>query len=199
MNEEEIKFSEEDWDKFYESQGSRFFQLESATLKAHSEDQKKLLYEIFGSSKTLIQTIGVVAGFGFTGLGYVKNLSLFIGGEAFLFIAIFSGLFWAQKAYRTNLNSSTREVTRIKKLFADRYTVFKKIYDKALSDIENGTEMSIPKSQIRDLQKQNNDLMLKFAEQEEKTKLGDPFGWLMTFFAIGGVGLLLSFFRFCSF
>lgn len=194
---EEIKFSEDEWDKFYENQGSQFFQLESATLKAHGEDQKKLLYEIFGSSKTLIQTIGVVAGFGFTGLGYVKNLSLFIGGEFFLFVAIFSGLFWAQKAYKTNFASSNTEIVRVKKLFADRYIIFKKVYDKALSDIEKGAEISIPKSQISDLQKQNNELMLKFAIQDEKTKLNDPFGWLMTFFGIGGVSLLLSFVRFC--
>lgn len=197
MAEEEIKFSEDEWDKFYENKGSQFFQLESTTLKAHGEDQKKLLYEIFGSSKTLIQTIGVVAGFGFTGLSYVKNLSLFIGGEFFLFVAIFSGLFWAQKAYKTNFIGSNTEVGRLKKLFADRYIVFKKVYDKALSDIEKGAEISIPKSQISDLQKQNNELMLKFATQDEKAKLSDPFGWLMTFFAIGGVSLLLSFIRFC--
>ena len=196
---EEIKLSSEDWDKFYESQGSRYFQLESKTLEAHGDDQKKLIYEVFGSSKTLVQTIGVVAGFGFTGLGYVKNLPLFLTGEFFLFFTIFYGLYWGQKAYKTNLENSTTEVARVKKLFADRYSVFKKIYNKALLDIQNGNEISIPKSDISDLQKQGNDLMEKFAIQDDsKNKnVGDPFGWLMILFAIGGVCLLFSFVRFC--
>ena len=196
---EEIKFSEEEWKEFYENFGSRFFQLESATLKAHGDDQKKLIYEVFGSSKTLVQTIGVVAGFGFTGLGYVKNLPLFLTGEFFLFFTIFYGLYWGQKAYKTNLESSNAEVIRVKKLFADRYSVFKKIYDKALSDITNGNEISSPKSDISDLQKQGNDLMEKFAIQNESKgkNIGDPFGWLMILFAVGGICLLLSFVRFC--
>ena len=199
MNGEEIKFSDGTWKEFYENFGSRFFQLESTTLKAHGDDQKKLIYEVFGSSKTLVQTIGVVAGFGFTGLGYVKNLPLFLTGEFFLFFTIFYGLYWGQKAYKTNLESSHAEVIRVKKLFADRYSVFKKIYDKALSDITNENEISIPKSDISDLQKQGNDLMEKIAIQDEsKSKnIGDPFGWLMTLFAIGGICLLLSFVRFC--
>ncbi len=195
----DIKFSEEEWDKFYDELGSRFFQLESNTLHAHGEDQKKLLYEIFGSSKTLVQTIGVVAGFGFTAFGYIKNLYLFIGGEFFLFVAIFAGLLWTQTAYKSNLASSNAEVARIKKLFAERYVVFKKIYDKALSDIESGKDILIPELQIRDLQKKGNDLMENFASQTEKQNLSDPFSWLMLFFAIGGFFLLLSFVHFCIF
>jgi hypothetical protein len=197
MNDGEKNFSKEEWKEFYENFGSRFFQLESATLKAYGDDQKKLIYEVFGSSKTLVQTIGVVAGFGFTGLGYVKNLPLFLTGEFFLFSTIFYGLYWEQKAYKTNLESSATEIIRVKKLFADRYSIFKKIYDKALSDITNGNEISIPKSDIGDLQKQGNDLMEKFAIQNESKSIGDPFGWLMTFFAIGGACLLLSFVHFC--
>ena len=195
---EEIKFSKEQWYEFYEKEGSHFFQLESNALKAHGEDQKKLLYEIFGSSKTLIQTIGVVAGFGFTGLNFVKNLSLFVGGEALLFIAIFYGLFWTQKIYKTNFNSSSTEIGRIKKLFGERYNVFKKIYDKALSDLEksnfkNDTEIFIPKSQIMDLQRQNDTLFLKLISEGKGVGFSNPFNLLMLSFATGGIVLLLSF------
>ena len=196
-DDEQIQFSQEDWDKFYESSGSRFFQLESTTLHAHGEDQKKLLYELFGSSKTLVQTIGVVAGFGFTGLGYVRNLPLFLCGEAFLLIAIFAGLYWTQHAYRSNLKSSTDEVVRLKGIFANRYAVFKQIYDKALSDIAGGGEILIPKSQMLELQKQNNVLLEKFSTHEERGDMRDPLGYLMVFFAIGGVLLLLSFTHIC--
>jgi hypothetical protein len=193
---EEIKFSEEEWKEFYEKQGSGYFQLESTILKAHGDDQKKLLYEIFGSTKTLVQTIGVVAGFGFTALSYVENLSLFIFGEFFMFIAILYGLFWTQKSYRSNLKSSISETDKVKSLFADRYVVFKKVYDKALSDVSNGKEILIPKSYISDLQKKDNELMEKFISQTSDKNWSDPFNWLMTLFAIGGTCLLLSFIRF---
>lgn len=196
MNEEnEVELSEKEWDEFYENQGSRFLNLEGETLKAHGDDQKKLLYEIFGSSKTLVQTIGVVAGFGFTGLGYVKELPLFIIGEFFMLGAIFAGLSWTQTTYRTNLNSSLNQTAGLKKLFADRFSFFKKIYDKAMADIAAGKEISIPKSQIMELQKQNNQLLEKFTSESDKSgvSFNDPFGWLMLFFAIGGSLLLLSF------
>src|SRR3990167_3632417 len=135
---DEIEMTFEDWEKFYESQGSKFFQLESEILGEHGDNQKKLLYEVLTSTTQLIQVIGVVAGFGFTGLGYVKNLSLFIFGEALLFCAIFIGLLWTQKIYRSNLKSTDKEVERVKSIFKTRYEIFKKIYDKAVFYIQQG-------------------------------------------------------------
>jgi len=196
---EEEEFSEEEWKEFYERQGSGYFQLESTILKAHGDDQKKLLYEIFGSTKTLVQTIGVVAGFGFTALSHVENLSLFIFGEFFLFVAIFYGLFWTQKSYRSNLKGSIAETDKVKSLFADRYVFFKKVYDKALSDVSDGNEILIPKSYISDLQKKDNELMEKFISQTADKNWSDPFNWLMFFFATGGIVILISFFHLCSF
>lgn len=193
MAEKEIKFSEEDWDKFYERQGSQYFRLESEILEAHGENEKKLLYEIFGSTKILVQAIGVVAGFGFTALGYVENISLFLIGEFFLFVAIFSGLFWTQHAYRANLSASGKEITWVKEEFAARYSVFKKIYDKALADISKGDEISIANSYVRELQKKSNNLLEKFVSRRTESRGGDPFTALMILFAIGGIGLLLSF------
>ena len=199
MNDDEIEFSEERWKEFYESQGSSYLRLEGEALKAHGEDQKKLFYELFGSSKTLVQTIGVVAGFGFTALGYVKNLPLFIGGEFFLFVAIFAGLFWTQTAYKSNLKSSLAQVAWLKKLFAERFAVFKKIYDKAMADLQSGKEISIPRAEVAELKKKNNDFLVKFTSQSETSDLRDPFGWLMIFFAIGGSLILLSFIQLCWF
>lgn len=198
MNQDEIKFSKEEWDEFYKKQGSDFFQHETIALKAHGDDQKKLIYEVFGSSKTLVQTIGVVAGFGFTGLGYVKNLPLFLVGEFSFFITIFYILYWEHGVYKINLKNSNSEIVHTKKLFAERYPFFKKIYDKALLDVTNGHDILIPKSQIIDLQKQNNNLMTKIALHESGKNINDPFVWLMIFFAIGGICLLFSFVHFCS-
>lgn len=197
--EEEIEMTFEDWEKFYESQGSKFFQLEGEILGEHGENQKKLLYEVLTSTTQLIQVIGVVAGFGFTGLGYVKTLSLFIFGEALLLGAIFIGLLWTQKIYRSNLKSTDKEVERVKSIFKTRFETFKKIYDKAISDIGNNTNIKISRSLMSGLIQKNNDLMGQFKIKETKKAEWDPLALLMILFAAGGFSLLISFVNFCIF
>jgi len=195
--EEEIEITFEDWGKFYESQGSKFFQLESEILGEHGDNQKKLLYEVLTSTTQLIQVIGVVAGFGFTGLGYVKNLSLFIFGEALLFCAIFIGLLWTQKIYRSNLKSTDKEVERVKSIFKIRYETFKKIYDKAVFYIQRGENIKIPRSLMSELIEKNNDLMEQFKIKEIKKEEWDPLSILIILFVAGGFSLLISFVNFC--
>lgn len=195
--EEEIEITFEDWEKFYESQGSKFFQLESEILGEHGDNQKKLLYEVLTSTTQLIQVIGVVAGFGFTGLGYVKNFSLFIFGEALLFGAIFVGLFWTQKIYRSNIKSTDKEIERVKSIFKTRYETFKKIYDKAVSDIGQNANIKIPRSLMNELIQKNNDLMSQFVTKDTKKEEWDPLTILIIMFIAGGFSLLISFVNFC--
>lgn len=193
----EIKLSPEEWDKFYESQGSKYFQLESEILSAHGEDQKTLLYKILNSTTQLIQVIGVVAGFGFAGLGYVKNLPLFFAGEFLLFVAIFIGLFWTQKIYKSNFSSTNAEVEWVKGLFKGRFDTFKKIYDRVLSATERGEEIKIPQTLLSELMKKNNEFLENYQKKEDKKKEWEPLPLLMFIFAIGGVSLLLSFVIYC--
>ena len=137
---------------------------------------------------------GVVAGFGFTGLGYVEHRSLFIVGEFFLLVAIFMGLLWTQKIYRANLRNSDEEVSRVKGIFSERYSVFKKIYDKALSDIKAGKEkIEISALLMNELIGENNDLMEKFILKEKKKEEWDPLFILMVLFVAGALGILTSF------
>jgi len=197
MNNKEITMSEHDWDVFYESQGSRYLRLESEILAAHGQDQKTLLYKILNSTTQLIQVIGVVAGFGFTGLGYVKNSPLFFVGESLFFVAIFIGLFWTQKIYKSNFTSTNKEVERIKRIFKDRFDVFKQIYDKALSATEKGEEIKIPLSLLSKLTKRNNEFLESYKSTEVGKKEWEPLPLLMIFFALGGISLLLSFLYGC--
>ncbi|MDD4989790.1 MAG: hypothetical protein PHW31_00550 [Candidatus Pacebacteria bacterium] len=196
--EEEIEITFENWEKFYESQGSKFFQLESEILGEHGKNQKELLYKILTSTTQLIQVIGVVAGFGFTGLGYVKNFSFFIFGEALLFGAIFIGLLWTQKIYRSNLKSTDKEVERVKSIFKTRFETFKKIYDKAISDIKNNINIKISHSLMSELIQKNNDLMEQFKITENRKEEWDPLAILMVLFVVGGFSLLISFVNLCT-
>lgn len=197
MDDREITMSNQEWDTFYESQGSRFFKLEQEILGAHGEDQKTLLYKILNSTTQLIQVIGVVAGFGFTGLGYVKSNLLFFTGESLLFVAIFIGLFWTQKIYKSNFKGTNAEVERVKKIFKSRFDVFKKVYDKALSATEKGEAIKIPRPLLGELMKKNNELLENYQDKEVKKKEWEPLPLLMFLFAIGGISLLLSFLLFC--
>lgn len=157
--------------------------MEQEIIGAHGEDQKTLFYKIFDSTTKLIQVIGVVAGFGFTGLGYVEHRSLFITGEFFLLVAIFIGLLWTQKIYRENLKNSDKEVDRVKNIFSERYFVFKKIYDKALSDIKEGKEkIEVSVLPINELMEKNNNLMEKFILREKKKNEWDTLFILMVLF-----------------
>ena len=194
---DEIEMTFEDWEKFYESQGSKFFQLESEILGEHGDNQKKLLYEVLTSTTQIIQVIGVVAGFGFTGLGYVKNIPFFFFGGALFFCAIFIGLLWTQKIYRSNLKSTDKEVERVKSIFKIRYETFKKIYDKAVSFIQEDENIKIPRSLMSELIEKNNNLMEQFKIKEIKKEEWDPLCILMILFAAGGFSLLISFINFC--
>jgi hypothetical protein len=196
MKNEKITLSSDNWDKFYENEGSRYFKLESEVLAAFGEDQKTLFYKVFESTTKLIQIIGVVAGFGFTGLGYVEHRSLFVVGEFFLLIAIFTGLLWTQRIYRLNLKSADKEVQRVKQIFAKRYSAFKLLYDKALSDIKSGKDVELSKSLLNNLTEENDTLLKKFAQVQKKQDDWDPLLILMVLFAAGSVGILLSFITF---
>ncbi len=180
-------------EEFYDSEGSQFLQLESKALEAHGDNQKKLIYELFGSVKTLVQTIGVVAGFGFTGLGLVKSVPLFVGGEFFFLAAIVVGLWWNHRAYVYNLTRSSGEKTRIKGLFGERFKYFKKVYDQTIAQTAEGPVL-VPEKDMADLRKANSDLLEQFISGAlGPSELADPFQWLMVLFAIGGVLVLASF------
>lgn len=197
MNNKEITMSEHNWDTFYESQGSRYLRLESEILGAHGKDQKTLLYKILNSTTQLIQVIGVVAGFGFTGLGYVKNSPLFFVGESLFFVAIFIGLFWTQKIYKSNFTNTNKEVERVKGIFKDRFDVFKQIYDRALSATEKGEEIKISLSLLSELMKKNNEFLENYKSKGVEKKEWEPLPLLMIFFVFGGISLLLSFLYGC--
>lgn len=189
--------SDQDWDIFYESYGSRFFKLEQEILGAHGEDQKTLFYKILDSTTRLIQVIGVVAGFGFTGISGVEHRFLFVAGEFFLLAAIFIGLLWTEKIYRVNLKGSDEEVSRVKNIFKMRYSIFKKIYNEALSAKKAGKEkIEISVDLMYKLIAGSNDLMEKLTPKDKKKKEWDPLSVLVVLFAAGALGVLTSFINF---
>lgn len=196
VSEEKIKWSQKDVEKFLKEQGSPFFKLESEVFGAYGADEKQLLYTLLNSVTKLVQTVGVIAGFGFVGLGYVQNLYLFVAGEAFLFMVIISGLWWTQYVYKANLDYIQIERKRIKELFRNRYVVFRKIFNKATEDFKKGTEILIPREWIIELMEKGDEIEKNFAPQAKNKDDWMPFNLFMILFIGGVIGLLLSFVSF---
>ncbi|MDO8676051.1 MAG: hypothetical protein Q7K16_00085 [Candidatus Azambacteria bacterium] len=190
---EGIKWSQKDVERFLKEQGSPFFKLESEVFGAYGADQKQLLYTLLNFVTKLVQTVGVVAGFGFVGLGYVQNLYLFVIGEAFLFMVIISGLGWTQYVYKANLDCIQSEQKRIKELFGNRYVVFRKIFDKAAKDFKNGPEIFIPREWFIELMEKGDEIEKNFASQIKDKNEWMPFNLFMILFIGGVIGLLFSF------
>ena len=195
-SEGEIKWSQEDVEQFLKEQGSPFFKLESEVFGAYGVDQKQLLYTLLNFVTKLVQTVGVVAGFGFVGLGHVQTLHLFVIGEAFLFTVIVLGLGWTQYVYKANLDYIQSEQKRIKELFRNRYIVFKKIFNKAAKDFKNGTEIFIPHEWFIELMEKGDEIEKNFAPQVKDKNERMPFNLFIILFIGGVIGLLLSFVSF---
>lgn len=196
VSEQEIKWSQEDVEQFLKEQGSPFFKLENEVFGAYGADEKQLLYTLLNFVTRLVQTVGVVAGFGFVGLRYVQTLYLFIIGEALLFTVIVVGLGWTQNVYKANLEYIQGEHKRIKELFRNRYVVFKKIFNKAAKDFKNSTKISIPRKWFFELMEKDNEIEKNFASQAKDKDDWVPFNLLMILFIGGVIGLLLSFVNF---
>lgn len=195
-SEEEIKWSQEDVEQFLKEQGSPFFKLESEVFGVYGADEKQLLYTLLNSVTKLVQTVGVVAGFGFVGLGYVQTLYLFLVGEALLFTVIVFGLWWTQYVYKANLDYLQGERKRIKELFRNRYIVFRKIFDKAASDFKDSTKISIPRKWFIELMEKGSEIEKNFAPQAKEKDDWIPSNLFMILFTGGVIGLLLSFVNF---
>jgi len=196
VSKKEIKWSQENVEQFLREQGSPFFKLESEVLNAYGADEKQLLYTLLDSVTKFVQMVGVVAGFGFVGLGYVQTLCLFVVGESLLFTVIVFGLGWTQYVYKANLDYIQIEQKRIKKLFRDRYIVFRKIFNKAAKDFKNGSEILIPRKWFIELMEKGDEIEKNFTSRAKNKNDLMPFNLFMILFIGGVIGVLLSFVNF---
>lgn len=198
MEDKQIELSENNIEKFLNDQGSPFFKLESEILGAFGKEQKQMLNSVMDSVAKIVQIVGVVAGFGFTGLGRVQNLWLFIFGEACFFATMIIGLWWVLWFYNSNLNDLDIERKKIRGLFKARRDAFAKIFNHILEQYKNSQTMFIPQDWFADLMQRGNDIQQGFESGKKDIESWSPQTLLMWFFVCGGVGLLLSFIQLSS-
>jgi len=159
--------TEETINKDYELRLKLIDDLASLKQKAYSE--------LIGSIYKIIQTIGIVAGFGFTAIGMVESLKMFLFGEAFLFLSIFYGV------YKTHL-------------FYEKENAW---IDKMVKKIDLAGEKLKDKTKTVDERHENFKGAILDNEKSELIK--SPLLVILSVGIVGAILLLLSFIHFCIF
>ena len=168
-----------------------------------AQERGKRLLELYYRSVDFIYktitTIGIIAGFGFTAIGYVKSNFLFIAGEAFLFGAVAFGIWATQKIYLREINNLENLYSKIRDNFSEFITLFESKLNKAITDKFLTTD------DIEELQNKDRELLTILRESPEGEKdqkemdLFPRIIWgLFAIFIIGGLLLLSSFLFTCK-
>lgn len=185
---------QENLEKFYEKFGSSRFRLQSDMAQDRGKRLLELYYRSIDFIYKTITTIGIIAGFGFTALGYVKSSILFIAGEAFLLGAIAFGIWATQKIYLREINNLENLFSKIRTNFSEYTALFEPKLNKATTD------KFITADDIKELQDKDRELLAILRESPETKKdqkemdLFPRIVWgLFTIFIIGGLLLLSSF------
>jgi len=190
--------NQENLEKFYEQFGSERFRLQSEMSREHGKRLLDLYYRSVDFIYKTITTIGIVAGFGFTAFGHVRNTLLFIVGEGFLFGAIAFGIWATQKIYLNEIKNLNGLFSKIRSNFSEYTTLLEAKLNKAANN-------NITAEDIMELQNKDRELLVTLRgspEVEKDRRQLDLFHSIVwTFFAlfiVGGLFLLSSFLFTCE-
>jgi len=167
-----------------------FHMLYGEAMKEYGDKELKLIDDVLNFGYKIIQTVGIVAGFGFTAISYVKNIYLFVSGEGILLLSIVYGVYKIKKIYSENLNSIQASSDNKSKVFIEKSNIFQEVIPKAVKD----RVIDMADFQIR-LDAVDQKLLKEFSpDKKSKTKKNEDFLTPLIFFLIlGGLALLLSF------
>lgn len=169
---------------------SEFHNLYAEVMEKFGEKELKLIDDVLNFVYKIIQVIGLVAGFGFTGLGLVKQINLFIFGELFLLGSIGYGIYKIKKIYTSNLNAIQKSRNEISETFQEKSQIFQEVIPNALKERE--MDMVNFRDRINTV---DTKILKLFSKRENKsTKNEEQFlDVLILLLAIGAGLLLISF------
>jgi len=167
-----------------------FHMLYGEAMKEYADKELKLIDDVLNFGYKIIQTVGIVAGFGFTAIGYVKNIYLFVSGEAILLLSIVYGVYKIKKIYSENLSSIQSSSDQKSNVFNEKSLIFQEVILKAVKE----KVIDMVDFQAR-LDAVDQKLFKEFSPDEEvKIKKNEDFLTpLIIFLVVGGATLLLSF------
>ncbi len=154
---------------------SKDFELRQKWVGELSLLKQKAFSDLVSSIDKIIQTLGIIAGFGFTAIGATENIMMFLSGEALLFSSIFYGIYKVHLIHEKENAWIDQMVGKIDK-------AGEKLKDKSISPEEK-----------------HNNFREAILENEKSEPIVSPLPFLMFAGIVGAVFLLLSFISVCYF
>lgn len=179
---------------FYQKFGSENFKLQSEMAEDYGKKVLELYHRSIDFIYKTITAIGLVAGFGFTALGYVKNTILFSSGEILLFGAIAIGIWTVQRIYLDEIRNLDKFYKKVKDHFHERNIIFELKLNKALSN-------DLYDQDINEIQNKDKELISILNGPEVKVDRENKFLpriiWIIFFIFVSGSVFILSSFVSC--
>jgi len=113
---------------------SDFHRVYAEAMHEYGEKELKLIDDTLGFGYKMIQVIGIVAGFGFTALGSVKTVNLFILGELLFISSIVYGVYQIKRIYATNLEAIQKSSNQKSQVFQEKSKLFQDVITKAVKE-----------------------------------------------------------------
>lgn len=130
----DIPLGDNEFEEFYENFGSKHLKMQGEILKDFGDKKIDIYFKSVGFTTSVTSVIGIIAGFGFTALGYTQSIFMFFLGEGLLVSALFYGLVWTQWIYAGEFNSLSADSEKFRKFFDDRNGRFLALYYRALKE-----------------------------------------------------------------
>lgn len=189
MANDTIHLDQDGLEKFYQEFGAKDFELQSKIAESFGGAFLDLYFKSVNFIYRIITVIGVIAGFGFTALGFVDNFWIFMAGELLLLSAIALGLYRTQQIYFTEAHHLWQEHEKISKHFEERNKIFDQIFHRAVAG-------SISTEDIRGLLEKDKELLTVFRGMLDSSgikPIKKMVNWILVFFMAGSAVLLISF------
>jgi len=175
------------------SWSSEFHKLFSEVMRAHSKDEKDLFYKLVEFTYNLTITVGVIAGFGFAGFGYVRNVPSFMIGEILLIGSIVYTVVQVKNIYQGNLTSVQKARERKFKLFEEKSRLFRSFVPKFVSSEKfSASEFNNFRQRLENADREIVDEFSARKQGPEKDESGF-LNFIILFLIIGAGFILLSF------
>ncbi len=187
MQDREIILTQEQFEELHKNFGSSHFKLQGEVLKEFGEQKLSLYFKSIEFTTSVTNVIGIIAGFGFTAMGYVQSMFLFTFGEGLLLSALFHGIWWVQKIYTGEYNSINADTEKFRSFFNNRNEKYMELYNNWSAN------KSINEEKFKALNKMDMSAINLF--KTENTPSPETYSKTTYFLGIGGsVTLLASFF-----
>jgi len=186
---DEVPFDESKIDEFYQHFGSAKFALQSEAAQAYGDRKIDIYFKSVGFAATVISTIGIIAGFGFTAFGYIESKPLFFIGEGILLYSILHGLIWVQTIYNGEFGALDSSQEKQRAYFTERNKLFMDVWNTI------STTKKVSREKLAELIEKDKSAIQLFAPKEQAGHIEKPktiFSKKLYYCMITGSILLIS-------